>query len=91
MPRDAVIVHVVEHAQARLVRLVDVVFRIVGLAGLLVAGLAPGVVSPAGWDLPSKSTVLQIQINDTNTRPRVETNTWMLYCIYYVELLINRS
>jgi len=39
MPVDAVVVHVVEDRQARLIGLVDVELSIVGLGSLLVASL----------------------------------------------------
>lgn len=48
VPRDAVAVHVVEHAQTRLLRSVDVRLSVVRLRRLLVAGLAPRAVGPAG-------------------------------------------
>lgn len=47
MPRDAVVVDVVQDGQAGLARLVDVVLGVVGLRLLLVSGLAPRVVRPA--------------------------------------------
>lgn len=50
MPCDAVVVDVVEHGQARLAGLVDVVLGVVWLRELLVSGLAPRVVAPAGRD-----------------------------------------
>lgn len=54
VPRDAVVVDVVEDRQARLAGLVDVELRVVGLALFLVAGGGPRVVVPAvgglvGW------------------------------------------
>lgn len=48
VPRDAVAVHVVQHAQARLLRTVDVGLGVVRLRHLLVPGLAPRAVRPAG-------------------------------------------
>lgn len=47
VPGDAVVVHVVQHRQARLARLVDVVLGVIGLRQLLVARLAPRIVAPA--------------------------------------------
>lgn len=51
MPGDAVVVHIVQHAQAGLVGAVDVEFGVVRLSGLLVARGRPGVVAPAGRHL----------------------------------------
>lgn len=51
VPRDAVIVHVVQDGQAGLVRAVDVELRVVGLPELLVASLAPRVESESSGDL----------------------------------------
>lgn len=47
VPRNTVTVHVVQHAQARFLRAVDVELGVVGLRDLLVAALAPRVVRPA--------------------------------------------
>lgn len=47
MPRDAVVIDVVEDGQAGLARLVDVELGVVGLALLLVPRGGPGVVVPA--------------------------------------------
>lgn len=47
VPRDAVVVDVVEDGQARFARLVDVEFGVVGLTQLLVSGGGPRVVVPA--------------------------------------------
>lgn len=58
VPRDAVVVHVVEHAHARLGRAVDVELCVVGLADLLVPGLRPRVVAPAVGDLKIKLYVI---------------------------------
>lgn len=51
MPRDAVVVDIVEHAEARLVGSVNVELRVVRLSCLLVARGRPGVVPPTSWDL----------------------------------------
>ena len=51
VPRDAVVVHVVEDAEAGLGGGVDVELGVVGLTQLLVAGLRPRVVAPAVGDL----------------------------------------
>lgn len=51
VPGDAVVVDVVQDGQAGLARLVDLVLGVVGLRQLLVSGLAPGVVGPAGGHL----------------------------------------
>lgn len=48
VPRDPVAVHVVQHAQTRLGRAVDVELGVVRLRHLLVAALAPRAVRPAG-------------------------------------------
>lgn len=48
VPCDSVAVHVVQHAQARLGRAVDVELRVVRLRRLLVSALAPRVVRPTG-------------------------------------------
>lgn len=48
VPRDSVTVHVVQHAQTRLHRAVDVELGVVGLRRLLVSALAPRVVRPVG-------------------------------------------
>lgn len=48
VPRDTVAVHVVQHAQARLHRAVDVELSVVRLRLLLVSALAPRVVRPVG-------------------------------------------
>lgn len=48
VPRDAVTVHVVQHAQARLHGAVDVELGVVRLRRLLMAALAPRAVRPAG-------------------------------------------
>lgn len=48
VPRNAVTVHVVQHAQTRFLRAVDVELGVVRLRDLLVAALAPRVVRPAG-------------------------------------------
>lgn len=50
MPCDAIVVDIVQHGQALLLGLVDVIFSIVGLWTLLVAGLRPGIVAPALWN-----------------------------------------
>lgn len=51
VPRDSVIVDVVQDGQAGLAGLVDVVLGVVRLRRLLVASLAPRVISPARWHL----------------------------------------
>lgn len=51
VPRDAVVVHVVEDGQTRLGGAVDVELGVVGLALFLVPGLRPRVVAPAVLDL----------------------------------------
>lgn len=51
MPGDAVVVDVVQDAQAGLVGAVDVELSVVRLSGLLVARGRPGVVAPAGRHL----------------------------------------
>lgn len=51
MPRDTVIVDVVQDGQAGLAGLVDLVLGVVRLGRLLVASLAPRVVGPARWHL----------------------------------------
>lgn len=48
-PCNAVIVDVVEDRKARLWRLVDVEFGVVGLGNLLVSGLRPWIVAPSDW------------------------------------------
>lgn len=57
MPCDAVIVHVIEDAQARLVGLVNVELRVVGLTLLLVARLRPRVVAPAVRNLERRWSI----------------------------------
>lgn len=59
VPRDAIVVHVVEHAQAGLRRLVDVELSVVRLPLLLVPGLRPRVVAPAVGDLEGDGIYLQ--------------------------------
>lgn len=51
MPRNAVVVHVVQHTQAGFSGTVDVKLSVVGLTLLFVASLGPGVVAPAVRDL----------------------------------------
>lgn len=51
VPRDTVVVYVVEYAEAGFAGAVDVELSVVGLALLLVAGLRPWVVAPAVGDL----------------------------------------
>lgn len=51
VPRNSVVVNVVQNTQAGFVGAIDVEFGIVGLSLLLVTGLTPWIVSPAGWDL----------------------------------------
>lgn len=58
MPRDAVVVHVVEHAEAGLGGAVDVELGIVGLGLLLVTGLGPRVVTPPVGDLQRDDMML---------------------------------
>lgn len=60
VPSDTIVVHVVQHRQARFGRLVDVEFGIVWLRDLLVAGLAPWVVSPAVRDLVGSWDLLAV-------------------------------
>lgn len=49
MPGNAIIVHIIQHRQARFARLIDVVLGVVWLRHLLVSGLAPRIVTPALW------------------------------------------
>lgn len=51
VPRDAVVVDVVENAHAGFCGLVDVEFSVVRLTLLFVASLRPGVVAPTIGDL----------------------------------------
>lgn len=57
VPGDAVVVDVVQDAQAGLVGAVDVELGVVRLSGLLVARGRPGVVAPAGRHLEHEEVV----------------------------------
>jgi hypothetical protein len=60
VPGDAVVVDVVEDREAGLLGAVDVELGVVGLAGLLVAGLGPGVEAPASGQLVRRGHLLPV-------------------------------
>lgn len=51
VPGDAVVVNIVEDAEARFCSAIDVEFSVIGLTLFLVASLGPGIVAPAVGDL----------------------------------------